>query len=656
MLYKKAGKWVKTGNIKGDKGDKGDTGATGPQGEKDDKGDTGAQGEKGDKGDKGDPGQDAITYVPAIFNNYDGTKLYEFYYDKGSDIVYDGPTPTRVGKDSSGNTLEYIFIGWDKPLTNIQKPTIFTAQYKIATCDVTFLNYDDTVLYKTTVPRGSKPEYVGSVPTKAFTESGDVRTNWEFTGWDKEITAVTSDIVYKAQFKSYESYKCTFTNEDGTVLETTYCKNGATATYTGEDPKKDNVNNNGIVTVYTFSSWDKPVTNIKAPTTFVAQYETSTAYECKFVNDDGTLLYSTIVPSGGEVKHLGERPFKEGIVNGTAITRYKFNGWDKVLTNVYSATTFKAQYKEEHITGYKVTFTDWEGTEICHDYVATGETAVYPKNYNKFDWSYTSSFVTMFGGWDKDLTNVTAETKFKAKYVAITVHQNGEFPQTLVTDDALHKALLNTTVIDETGYYVYDGNRYEKRMNLIGWDEEGNDVYAPYFYKVEPIRWRYLSQKDGKTQYMSEYVLCEREWKNSSTLASGQKLNNYKESDIRKWLNGEFIDKAFYYDRSLIEPTVVDNSVNSTKDYTNSNICSNTTDRVYLLSRQDVFNENYGFVDDESRLAYYNGEIDYWWTRSPDNGAKGNGTYCVAEDGTSNTGMYCSNEFGIRPALTFWIQ
>lgn len=110
MLYKKAGKWVKTGNIKGDKGDKGDTGATGPQGEKDDKGDTGAQGEKGDKGDKGDPGQDAITYVPAIFNNYDGTKIYEFYYEKGSDIVYDGPTPTRVGKDSSGNTLEYIYL------------------------------------------------------------------------------------------------------------------------------------------------------------------------------------------------------------------------------------------------------------------------------------------------------------------------------------------------------------------------------------------------------------------------------------------------------------------------------------------------------------------------------------------------------------------
>ncbi len=82
--------WSLTGNIKGNKGDKGDTGAqgdkgdkgdTGSQGEKGDKGDTGAQGEKGDKGDKGDTGaqgekgdkgDDAITYVPVIFNNWDG--------------------------------------------------------------------------------------------------------------------------------------------------------------------------------------------------------------------------------------------------------------------------------------------------------------------------------------------------------------------------------------------------------------------------------------------------------------------------------------------------------------------------------------------------------------------------------------------------------
>lgn len=504
---------------------------------------------------------------------------------------------------------------------------------------------------------GRTPKYLGSVPTKASTESGDVRTDWEFAGWDKELAPVTGDTIYKAQFNPVETYKCTFTNEDGTVLGTSYCKNGGTATYSGEDPKKDSVNNNGVVTVYTFKSWDKPVTNIKAPTTFVAQYEESTAYECKFVNDDGSLIYSTIVPQGGKVKYLGERPFKEGIVNGTSIKKYKFIGWDKALTNIYKPTTFKAQYTEEQIIGYKVTFTNSDGTEICHDYVSTGKSAVYPKNYNKFKWTYDSNSVTRFAGWDKDLTNVTSETTFKAKFITITRHQNGEFAQTLVDDEALHNALLNTTAKDETGnYFVYGGERYEKRMVWIGFDENYDDIYAPRFYKVEPIRWRYLSQEGKKVQYRSENILCEREWKNTDTLTSGQKLNNYKESDIRKWLNGEFLNKAFYYDRNLIVPTDVDNSVSSTMDYSNSNICSNTKDRVYLLSKKDIYNENYGFVDDESRLAYYNGEVDYWWTRSPDASAQANGTYCVAKDGTATTGLYCGNERGIRPALTFQFE
>lgn len=78
------------------------------------------------KGNNGDNGQDAITYVPCIFNNYDGTKLYEFYYEKGSDIVYDGPEPLREEDEYN----MYYFSGWDKSLSNIQQPTIFTAQYE----------------------------------------------------------------------------------------------------------------------------------------------------------------------------------------------------------------------------------------------------------------------------------------------------------------------------------------------------------------------------------------------------------------------------------------------------------------------------------------------------------------------------------------------
>lgn len=79
-----------------------------------------ARGEKGDKGDKGDKGQDAVTYVPCIFNNYDGTKLWEFYFEKGTDVVYAGPTPTKPDEKDGEDVVKWTFVGWDKPLTNIQ--------------------------------------------------------------------------------------------------------------------------------------------------------------------------------------------------------------------------------------------------------------------------------------------------------------------------------------------------------------------------------------------------------------------------------------------------------------------------------------------------------------------------------------------------------
>ena len=82
------------------------------------------------KGADGGQGSDAVQYIPAIFNNYDGSMLYTFYYEKGSDIVYDGPEPTREGYKEDSKYYGYNFTGWDKPLENIQVPTIFTAQYE----------------------------------------------------------------------------------------------------------------------------------------------------------------------------------------------------------------------------------------------------------------------------------------------------------------------------------------------------------------------------------------------------------------------------------------------------------------------------------------------------------------------------------------------
>lgn len=638
--YTKAdGKWTKAGNFKGNKGDKGDTGATGP------KGDTGLQGPKGDKGDTGAKGDDAITYVPCIFKNYDGTTLYEFYYEKGSDIVYDGPAPVKKEKDEEGNLINWIFVGWDKSLKNIQKPTIFTARFECHyTC--TFLNYDGSTLYSAKVNRGEDVSYEGDTPLKPDTVDGETAIHWTFTGWDKDLTDIKADTIFTAQFDSPNAIKCTFLNYDGTLLGYSYCGKGGKAVYEGETPTKASTELDGVITGYRFSRWDKQQTNIQESTTFTAQYETYTSYECKFVNYDGTLLYSMAVVPNGAASYKGESPFhdfeigeknKDGTTN---VVSYSFKGWDKNLTRITAPTTFTATYDSTSYAGYRVEFRSKDGSEIYHTYTKKGENAACSyeriKDLISSSYSYDSENVTMFAGWNQSTSDVQSDLVLTANIATISRKQNGEYPQTQVEDDKLISKLNSITQTDAQGYVSYGGEKYKKM--------------SYHWRKVEPIQWRYLSQDGDNVQFVSEKVLDSHVW-NQTDHENGIYRNNYQYSDIRTWLNNDFLEQAFYYDPSLIQTVNVDNSAKSTGDSINPYACEDTQDKVYLLSYKDILNEDYGFMDDASRIAYdaYGNACDYW-LRSPFNYYDHYARYVNSDGGVDNSGVSIS--YGVRPALT----
>lgn len=67
------------------------------------------------------------SHFDVLFVNYDGTILYHALVPVGEDASYHGKTPTR--RPNFGRI--YRFIGWDKPLTNIQCDMVFTAQYEV---------------------------------------------------------------------------------------------------------------------------------------------------------------------------------------------------------------------------------------------------------------------------------------------------------------------------------------------------------------------------------------------------------------------------------------------------------------------------------------------------------------------------------------------
>ena len=193
-----------------------------------------------------------------------------------------------------------------------------------------------------------------------------------------------------------------------------------------------------------------------------------------------------------------------------------------------------------------------------------------------------------------------------------------------------------------------------------------------YYFKVEPIKWKILSVNGIEYQLMTDLIIdCQQFNSSSSTRTIDGKTvyaNNYEYSDIRKWLNDDFYNKAFTKVlESYINTTFVDNSLASTKDSSNPYTCNDTYDKVYLLSTKDITNSGYGFINDKSRqkqltdyakamgcdmytgAAYYNN--GWFWLRSPFSYFDNNACY-VCGDGHIFSTLVNSSDVGVSAAIT----
>ena len=237
------------------------------------------------------------------FKDWDGTVLKTQEVQHGGDA--EAPAdPTRVG---------YTFTGWDKEFTNITADLVVTAQYEINTYTVTFKDWDGTVLKTQQVQHGGDAEAPAD-PT---------RTGYTFTGWDKEFTNITADLVVTAQYE-INTYTVTFKDWDGTELKIQEVQHGGDAEAPA-DPTRVG---------YTFTGWDKAFTNIMADLVVTAQYEINT-YTVTFKDWDGTVLKTQEVQYGGDAEAPAD-PTRVG---------YTFTGWDKAFTNITADLVVTAQYE-----------------------------------------------------------------------------------------------------------------------------------------------------------------------------------------------------------------------------------------------------------------------------------------------------------------------
>jgi hypothetical protein len=259
---------------------------------------------------------------------------------------------------------------------------------------------------------------------------------------------------------------------------------------------------------------------------------------------------------------------------------------------------------------------------------------------------YTDSSLTVKYSDEAVRKDMTVYEKMIPYYISGSYLYYGLYPQTVVTDSAIVTALSALTTANSQGYYEYQGYMYAKLSAApcnSGYKFSDNTTVVTsgttYYFKVEPIKWRILKTSGGSYTLMSEQALDNqmfyKDTNNRTISGSAVYPNNYMYSDIRTWLNADFLNKAFYLDSSLIQTTTVDNSLASTGDSSNPYVCANTSDKVWLLSYAEATNSSYGFS-----TSYYSS----------------NTRYCVTTDYARAHGCYMSTDSSYYGNCYWWLR
>ena len=318
----------------------------------------------------------------------DGETVLEEHKDVlyGSDVSYEGATPTRATEkvsettDENGNTVlverKYKFIGWSQDTTNVTSNLTVTPIFEVSevttttpagggqgetvitkkTATIRFIS-DGLTIHKETVNKGESFPGWNEVPVK--TSSNPYET-YEFLGWDvngdgtpdysaenNKIENVQDDIELVAVFKSnLPTRTVNFYNFDGSKLLYTAvvkCGSRVVRELYGLDGSPARIDNKYE---YTFSGWayvkdgakkdviDKLVIGEgeSAIDFFAAYSREKITYTYKYIND-GTVMQEgsyNFVDDGQvtDVRYTGETPKRAS----SKSTDYTFRYW--VRSNV----------------------------------------------------------------------------------------------------------------------------------------------------------------------------------------------------------------------------------------------------------------------------------------------------------------------------------
>ena len=201
-------------------------------------------------------------------------------------------------------------------------------------------------------------------------------------------------------------------------------------------------------------------------------------------------------------------------------------------------------------------------------------------------------------------------------------------------------------------------------------NQKDNDYHPNnvYYFKYEPLTWRVLDPDEGYV--MCDNIIDSQSYQNFVIRKDGKLYNSkdctnyvsdWETCSLRQWLNKTFYNTAFSREEKMLIGTTFleNNSPDGTWFGTD------TGDKIFILSIDDVINSTYGFDSSKSEFdearklkgtdyskcqgVYISQGYPHWWLRTPGNAEA---VYLVSSYGWAALGLgVYGTGVGVVPAL-----
>ena len=393
-----------------------------------------------DEGSIGSKGELFMTGIPenSRYADTEGEFVGGFIRSNGQDVSYQYDSYSR-----NLYTPEELEV-------SLSAPVLHTVLWKNRAGDI--IEKDEMVA------DGERPKYNKS--------GGDEYSDWSpAITEDTVISGESVDVVYTAMKGGEDpSYKITLKLPNGSKADTLTVKEGDKIAL----PDSVDWNDGKLVGWYTDSSFTTefdPETTASSDLTLYAKV----SFTAKWINDDGTLLYTKDVLWGDTPTYEGEEPVKADDEKFT----YTFSEWYPKIKAIKGNTEYKAVYIKKTKT-FTVTWKNADGTVLKTDKGVTYGTQPSYKGSEPTkepDEKYTYTFT----GWTPDISKVDKD----AEYTAVFKEEPRKYTVTFKNWDG---SVLSSSELEYGASAEYNGEEPQRpddndyTYSFKGWDKELDKV------------------------------------------------------------------------------------------------------------------------------------------------------------------------------------